>query len=631
MMVRYLAHRGPDDVGVAYDQFCALGHSRLAIMDPANGGQPLSALGGRYWLSYNGEVYNYRVLREELKKLGHNFYTDCDTEVVLKSLISWGVEALPRFNGGFALAFYDRIEQRLILARDRYGKRPLFFTSHRGGLAFASEIKAFLAVPEFQFAFNKLGLAEMFYGLALSSGDTVFQGIQELQPGMLLEWQHRRLSLHHHSRLPLGRTHYVGTYSDAQEELRQRLKQATLLRRRSDQAIGVLLSGGLDSSIVIAEALSEPSGPDHAFSLTFSEAALNESAKQRLIVDRFELKHVSLHVEVPDIAQTLPSAVWHAETPFHCTAPAPMLLLANEVKRQGVSVVLTGEGADEAFLGYDLFKEVRLRMGSGSAAMERLYAIYRKWGSVDEQHIRRSAQRNNKPQHPLFSHLMRFSSNKLASRLLRQPMKSDQYLNRWNKDQTFCDELSQMQRAQMIEYRNLLGGYLLSTQGDRMFAAHGVENRSPFLDNDVVDFALSLPEDWCLSNQLEEKRILRDSYRKILPSTISNSPKQSYLAPDLIFIKSPSFDMLAREYLMSPFSCIASDLLDADYVAHTLNRCRQTPIEQLNTSDANSLILALTTCILQRQFIDRKHPFVDQQSIVPTRAMAIIDTLPGNP
>ena len=621
MMVRHLAHRGPDDMGVACDQFGALGHSRLAIMDPANGRQPLGDLGGRYWLSYNGEVYNYRALREELKRLGHDFFSDCDTEVVLKSLISWGADALPRFNGGFALAFYDRLEQRLILARDRYGKRPLFFASYQGGLAFASEIKAFLALPDFQFAFNKLGLAEVFYSLALSSGDTVFQGIQELQPGMLLEWHHRRLDLQHHSRIPIGWAPYVGTYADAQEELRQRLQQATLLRRRSDQAIGILLSGGLDSSIVLAEALSEPGGPDHAFSLTFGEAAFDESAMQRLIVDRFGLRHESLHVDVPDIARALPSAVWPAETPLHCTAPVPMLLLAQEVKRHGVSVVLTGEGADEAFLGYDLFKEIRLRMVPSNAAMEELYALYRKWGAIDEYQIQRSVQRSNKPQHPLFSHLMRFSSTRLASRLLRQPMTSDQYQNRWQQSQPLLGKLPQMQRAQMIEYRNLLAGYLLSSQGDRMFAAHGVENRSPFLDNGVVDFALSLPEAWCLSDQLKEKKILRDVYRNRLSTAISDRPKQPYLAPDLSFIKSPNCEVLVQEYL-SPFCRVGSDLLDVNYVEHALNRCRQTPIEQLNKSDANSLMLALTTSMLHSQFIERKHPFIDRQSAVPTQPMA---------
>jgi asparagine synthase (glutamine-hydrolysing) len=626
LMVRHLAHRGPDGVGVACDQFCALGHSRLAIMDPANGSQPVSDIDGRYWLSYNGEVYNYRILREELKLLGHEFKGDCDTEVVLKSMISWGVDALPRFNGGFAFAFYDRVDQRLILARDRYGKRPLFYTSFQGGLAFASEMKAFLALPDFQFSFDKIGLAELFYGSSLGTGDTVFKGIQELRPGKLLEWRHGRMELRQHSLLPIDQKQYAGSYAEAQEELQKRLFQATHLRRRSDRAVGVLVSGGLDSSIVIAEALSEPGGPDRAFSVAFGEAAFDESEKQKLIVDRYGIKHDSLRVEISDIAQSLPSAVWHAETPLHCTAPVPMLLLAREVKRQGVSVVLTGEGADEAFLGYDLFKEVRLRTRVGGAAIDDLYNLYRKWGSIDEKHIRTNIQRSNDPDHPLFSHLMRFNASKLASRLLLQPMKSDQYLDRWQQCQVYCGQLPQMRRAQTIEYHNLLAGYLLSSQGDRMFSAHGVENRAPFLDNDVVEFAFSLPEVWCLSEELEEKRILRSAYRNRLPSEISDRPKQSYVAPDLSFIKSPNFEQLVQEYLI-PFIFSSNDFLDADYVLHALNRCRKTLVEDLNRSDSNALILALTTSILHRQFVIRKHPLIDQNSSTPTITMAKIEPM----
>lgn len=623
-MVRHLVHRGPDDLGVAHDDFCAMGHSRLAIMDPANGRQPFGDPSGRYWLIYNGEVYNYRALRQELKRYRNDFYSDCDTEVVLKSLIIWGKEALTRFNGGFALAFYDRLERRLFLARDRYGKRPLFYAQHRGGLAFSSEVKAFLALPDFRFVLNDVGLAEVFYGGALISGDTVFQGVHELQPGMTLEWRDGGFSSQRFTRLTIGESSYSGTYTEARDELRQRLRQATLLQHRSDQALGVLLSGGLDSSIVVAEAMTEPGGSDRAFSLAFGETAFDESSMQQLVAEHFGLRHESLCVDAQAIAEALPQAVWHAETPFNCTAPVPMLLLAQKVKREGVSVVLTGEGADEAFLGYDLFKEVRLRSAPDADALQHLFSLYRKWGATDMVQVQRSVQRSDKPDHPLFSHLIRFNNSRLSCRLLRQSLAPNEYLDRWQQSQPSLVGLPPMQRARQIEYRLLLAGYLLSSQGDRMFAAHGVENRSPFLDNDVVDFALSLPDDWCLSDQLEEKHILRDAYRAQLPDAIVARRKQSYLAPAMDFIKTKNGESLIRECLGAE-RCADYGWLDADYAARVIERCQQTPLTQLTSGDSQSLLLMLTTSLLQRQFIDGDHPPTHCHIDVPMRDMTAVN------
>ncbi|MFZ6850118.1 asparagine synthase (glutamine-hydrolyzing) [Undibacterium sp. RuRC25W] len=619
-MVRHLAHRGPDGIDVAYDTCCALGHSRLAMMDQKNGRQPYSDLTGRYWLVYNGEVYNYCSLRHELTTFHNHFESDCDTEVVLKSLITWGTDALRRFNGAFALAFYDRLERRLLLARDRYGKRPLFYVRQRDRLSFASEVKSFLGLQGFRFQFNPLGLSETFFAGALIGGETVFKDVQELQPGTVLEWKNDEVSFRQFARLPIAEKTYQGTYADACAELRQILGQATQLRHRTDKGLGLLLSGGLDSGIVAAETVTKSDGAKIAFSVGFEEARFDESSMQRLMAEHCGLSHQSLCVNEQTIAQALPQAVWHAETPLHCTAPVPMWLLGKAVKQAGISAVLTGEGADEAFLGYDLFKEVKLRLNPSADSFQHLYSLYQKWGATDLARVRLSVQRHDIAGHPLFSHLLRFSNNRLSTRLLRRPMTLDEYYDRWQQTQPTLIGLDPNQRARQIEYRLLLSGYLLSSQGDRMFAAHGIENRSPFLDNDVVDFALSLPDDWCLTSELQEKYILRDAYREHLPDTIIARAKQSYLSPDIQFVKSKSGKQLIDEYL-NVDSLTDLDWLDSDYAALALERYRKTPSEQLSNADSQSVLMMLTTSILQRQFIHGDHPLTPVNLVISKREM----------
>ncbi|MFZ6863880.1 asparagine synthase (glutamine-hydrolyzing) [Undibacterium sp. Ji67W] len=606
LMLRFLAHRGPDHACVVHDEFCALGHVRLAMMDPQNGDQPCSDLSGRYWLAYNGEVYNYRSLRRELLQFHDDFRTDCDTEVVLKSLITWGKDALSRFNGGFSIAFYDRLEQRLLLARDRYGKRPLFFTQQHLGLAFSSELKAFMALHHFRFEFNPVSLAEVFFSGALIGGETVFKGVYEVQPGTVLEWKSNVFVSQRYISLTVNEPNFSGTYADACEELRQRLGYATLLRHRSDKDLGILLSGGLDSGIVAVETHKQSGSAKRAFSVAFDHAKFDESSMQRQMADYCGYLHASLYADSQAIALALHQAVWHAETPFNCSAPVPMLLLANMVKQSGVSAVLTGEGADEAFLGYDLFKEVRLRSSRDGNRLTQLFDLYQKWGATDLKRVELSVERHDKLEHPFFSHLIRFSNSRLSCRLLRRSMSLNEFGDRWRQSQPTLNGLTPMQRARQIEYRLLLSGYLLSSQGDRMFAAYGVENRSPFLDNDVVDFALSLPEEWCLNATLEEKSILRAAYRTQLPEVVVSRRKQSYLSPDLHLIKSISGEKLIDEYLNAR-SLANLEWLDADYAQMILERCRKSPITELTSVDSQSVLLMLTTSILHRQFISGEH------------------------
>lgn len=625
LAVGAIRHRGPDESGVYRDDHITLGHARLSIIDLATGQQPMSDGTGDAWVVFNGEIFNYRELREELEATGHRFRTRSDTEVILEAWRAWGTGAFGRFNGQFALAIWEPGPQRLVLARDRYGVRPIHLCEHDGRLWFASEVKAILAGdPAIPRAFDPTGLVETFTFWAPVAPQGVFQGITELEPGHVRIVEPGRVS---------DEAFWQPSYPDARETsslrsvdeaaalVRSSLERAVSLRMlRADVPVGSYLSGGLDSSLIAALGRIAKGDRFHTYSIRFEDPGYDETTYQRSMADRIESEHHELLVTRDDIAHAFPDVIAHTERPVLRAAAAPMYLLSRAVHDSGIKVVLTGEGADEMFAGYDLFREARVRRfwgrdpgstvrprlltrlypylersptGSRTLANEYFGRDRERWADPGFSHQPR--WRSTRALHALFSPAMRerAASTDVAGRLLSSLPDA---FGRWGP----------LAQDQYLEIRTLLSGYLLSSQGDRMLMAHSVEGRFPFLDAELTQLAASLPASFLLRG-LDEKHVLKRVAAGLVPDEILARPKQPYRAPDaLAFVAEPP-DWV-RE-LVSEADVRAVGVFDPAGVARLWRRCLAGRTRgQLSNADNMALVGVLSTGLVHHRFIGGVHP-----------------------
>jgi asparagine synthase (glutamine-hydrolysing) len=511
-MATSLRHRGPDEHGVVTLGRAGLAHTRLSIIDHTGGKQPYPNDDSSMWLVYNGEVFNYVELREELRSLGRHFRTESDTEVVLRAYEHWGDAAFERFNGQFALAIWVRDEEKLVLARDPLGVRPLYVCEHAGQLTFASEIKAiFASNPSIPRALDPFAIDQTFTFWNVLAPRTAFAGVEELRPG------HVRTVTPHATRdraywaprYPSERgSSYAGSLEDAAEEVHAELARATSLRMlRADVPVGAYVSGGLDSSLIAALARRATSARFSTFSVRFDDPEYDETRYQRLVAAELGTEHHEIVVGRADIARVFPDVVEHAERPLLRTAAAPLLLLSRLVRDKGIKVVLTGEGADEMFAGYDLFREAKVRRfwarSPGSRLrprlLQRIYPYLSRspvaQTAMAEEFFGRGLARAGLPG---FAHETRWRTTVPLKRLFARSMQDT--LGSHDSIAVLMAELppelaawSPLAQDQWLEIRTLLSAYLLSAQGDRMAMASSVEGRFPFLDARVVELANRLP------------------------------------------------------------------------------------------------------------------------------------------
>lgn len=609
-MAATLRHRGPDGYGFYVGARVGLAHVRLSIIDLARGAQPLGNEDRRFLIVYNGEVYNYRELRPTLERLGHVFSTDSDTEVLVHAYEEWGPAMLGRLNGQFALAIYDRRKESLFLARDRFGVRPLFYAERQGTLYFASEVKALLATGELDAAPDYAGLDEVFTLWAARPPRTVFRGITALEPGCWALWEQGTLRV---------RRYYELRYPDEGDEppdavarLDELMRTAVDFRMRADVPVGGYLSGGLDSSITCALAAAASPHPLRTFSVTFDDPRFDESAYQRAVAGQLRSQHAVQPIGGDAVARVFPVVVRHTETPLVRTAPAPMYLLSRLTREGGIKVVLTGEGADELFLGYDLFKETAVRAfclrqpasQRRPRLFDRLYP-YMAEAQRGGEFWRRFFLQAGPLDDPLFSHLPRI---RLTSRIkdFYAPAMRDA-LAGWNAEAALRDSLplgfkrwSRLNRAAYLEMVTLLSPYLLSSQGDRMGMAHGIEGRFPFLDHRLFEFAAALPERSKLRG-LREKDILRRWAGDIVPPMVRARSKQPYRAPDVpAFFAAESPEYV--EEALRPASLGATGIFDPEAVGGLVRRCRAGLATGVRESQA--LVAVLSTQLWHHEFFD---------------------------
>ncbi len=617
-MLSRIRHRGPDEAGVFLSPRIYFGSVRLSIIDLTTGQQPLCDDSGRYWIAFNGEIFNYKELRAELEQLDCRFRTHSDTEVLLLAFREFGVDCLNKLNGQFAFAVWDTIEKSLFLARDRVGIRPLFYTFQDEHLIFGSEIKALFEHPGVKRNLDLQSLQQVFTFWTTLSPRTAFEGVYELPPGhfLIFEEGHIQLKKYWAPRIPLEKDRFKGTLDEAGEHLEYLLNDAVNLRLRADVPVGAYLSGGLDSS-VIARLIRDnvPEGLLQTFSIGFSDNEYDEGAFQNSMVDLLKTRHHRAFCSQDDIVNHFPRTVWHAEMPLLRTAPLPMMLLSGLVRENNIKVVMTGEGADEMLGGYNIFKEMLIRRfwarNPGSALrpllLARLYPYLPHLQKMAPNMLKMFfGYRLQDTDSVLYSHLLRWNNTSRIRKMMQNDMNDgQQMIERLEQDLIpLLENQSDLGKAQYLESSIFMSGYLLSSQGDRMAMGNSVEGRYPFLDHRVMEFCHSLPDDFKLRG-LKEKVLLKHQFKNRLPRQVVDRSKQAYRAPLAApFLKSGKPDYVSE--MLSADVCKAAGVFD--YQAVEKLSARLTGGNGFSEIDQMAMVAVISTHLLWQQFIDDFKP-----------------------
>ena len=614
-MMGAMRHRGPDEAGVYIDDRVGLGHVRLSIIDLTSGGQPIHNEDQTLWIIYNGEIFNYIELREDLLAQGHHFSTMSDTEVILHLYEQEGPACLDRLNGQWAFAIWDSRRQELFLARDRVGIRPLYFTLNKGRLVFASEVKGLFAVPEIPRQIAPEALDQIFTFWTVLPGYTPFKGICELSPGHYLVASEGRVRTRRYWDVPIfSRQEKIDQSVDTiTETVRDLLLDAVRIRLRSDVPVGCYLSGGLDSSGIAALTARRFNADLSTFGIRFEEEAFDEGSHQQTMAAFLGTHHQEVLASPQQIGAAFAEMLWHAEKPLLRTAPVPLFMLSKAVRESGLKVVLTGEGADEVFGGYNIFKEAKVRQfwarqpesTARAALTSHLYGyVFR---DPRAKYFLKCffagplAQKND----PLFSHRLRWQNTSRIKTFFSNELKAAIGSNDvWEQVRGHLpegyDRLDVVAQAQYIEMKIFLSNYLLSSQGDRVAMAHSVEIRVPFLDYRIIEFMAKVPSRWKLLG-LNEKFILKRALAPALPESVCRRRKQPYRAPIVGGLLSKGNFDLAMERLGRK-AIASAGLFDADKVEKLLKKVQT--VRDPGELDNMALAGVLSSQIIHQQFVE---------------------------
>jgi asparagine synthase (glutamine-hydrolysing) len=545
-MLTKISHRGPDEWGIYNDDNISMGSARLSILDIETGQQPLSSPEDDYWIVYNGEIFNYIELKKSLEKAGHVFHTKSDTEVLLHSYLQYGSDCLNRLNGQFAFAIWNRTRRELFLARDRLGVRPLYYTWQESTFVFASEIKSITAYGNIKLSFDYKALSQVLLLWTTISPFTVFKDIFELPPGHFMVINPEGKEIHRWWQLtfPSAGRYFGGSLNEACEELDFLLRDAISLRLKADVTVAAYLSGGLDSTTTTA--FIKELSPENlrTFSIGFEESEFDETSFQNEVAAYFNTEHSSFSFCSQDICDNMPLITWHTETPILRTAPVPMLCLSRKVRDNKIKVIITGEGADEMFAGYDIFKEAIIRDFWSKdpksilrpKLFQKLYPYLAQFSNRNKEILRLFfGYKLSDTSSPFYSHLVRWHNSGQIKNYLSEDFRH--FMDAYDPVRDLIpylpdgfDSWDRLGKAQWLEIVLFMSGYLLSSQGDRVSMANSVEGRFPFLDHRVVEFAASLPPDFKMHG-LREKHILKTMMKGRIPDSVINRDKQAYRAP----------------------------------------------------------------------------------------------------
>ena len=617
-MVFMLRHRGPEEFGIYRDSKIGLGHARLSIIDLKSGRQPIHNEDKTIWIVLNGEIFNYVELKKELISKGHQFYTQTDTEVIVHLYEEKGEDFLKSLNGQFSLALWDSKNRQLLLARDRVGIRPLFYTEVDNSLIFGSEIKSIFIDRRVKREIDPRGLEELFTFWATIPARTTFKYISELPPAHYLIVKGKRRFMKRYWDLTFS-TNIAANFSRGEDDYSQRLlyliKDAIGLRLRADVPVAAYLSGGLDSSFISALVKKHFNDNLQTFSVSFTDQNYDESSFQQQMSTFLGTVHNEISCSSYDIGKVIPDIVWHSESPLIRTAPAPLFLLSKLVRDKGIKVVLTGEGADEILAGYDLFREMKIRRFWAKypaskrrpLLLKKLYHYLPDWprrASVFLESFYKSTLSGTEKTY--YSHIPRWKTSSQVKTFFSERMRNE--LEGYDSISEFEKQLPKnfgcwdyLAKAQSIEIISLLSGNLLSSQGDRMMMAHSVEGRLPFLDHRVIEFCGELPSNLKLKI-LNEKYILKKIAKPFLPLSIIERTKQAYRAPDSAsFFGGKKLDYV--EELLSTSNLTKTGYFNPIAVRGLIKRCKDRNNPRISARYNMAVVGVLTTLLCDKMFI----------------------------
>jgi len=547
-MCESMVHRGPDDEGIFVSAGVGLGMRRLSVIDLSGGHQPMCNEDSSIWIVFNGEIYNFPEIRAELEARGHRLRSHSDSEVIVHLYEDMGRDCVQKLRGMFAFAIYDQRQRCLLLARDRLGKKPMHYALGNGQFFFASEIKAILAVAPELAVPNNEALLEYFYFGYVPDPVTAFTPIQKLAPGHTLEFRENEIRICQYWDLPRYGTYRPISEQACLEELEQRLTEAVRIRLISDVPLGALLSGGTDSSTVVALMAQLSSRPVQTFSIGFGHADFDEIPYARLVAQRFQTDHHELRLE-PDVANTVEQMSGHLEEPFGDSSMLPTYFISR-LARQHVTVALSGDGGDEAFAGYDRYR-IHLRERShdwiprwaGRWYRRQLHPRipYRVPGRSLAYSI--SLPWEERYTEGISLHAFQREMSILSEDFVISAQARGTPLALFRALLEKAPAHDPLGRVLYLDTKTYLPGDIL-TKVDRMSMATSLEMRSPLLDHLFLEWVTGLPGEWKMRGG-EQKYLLRKLAERVgVPRQVLDRPKQGFALPLVHWIRHELRDMI---------------------------------------------------------------------------------------
>ena len=526
-----MVHRGPNDAGYHAAQEAVIGMRRLSIIDIDGGHQPVHNENKTVWVVFNGEIYNFKALREALERQGHRFYTDTDTEVIVHLYEQYGESCVDKMRGMFAFAVWDESRKTLLLARDRLGIKPLFYTVVDGRLAFGSELKVVLQLPEVERKLNWGSVNHLFSAMTTSSAESIVDGVHKLKPGHILTASPRNgVKVRQYWDVEFD-PDYSKTEQHFVERLRDLLEESVRLRLIADVPLGAFLSGGIDSSAVVATMARISSGPVKTFSIGFPDKDYNELDYARQVARKFGTDHHELVVD-PNVLSIIDDLPWFLDEPFGDSSAIPTYMVS-KLASEHVTVVLSGDGGDELFAGYDKYVKERTER-----RLEQIPTPVRGLAGIVGRSMQEGMKGRNFLRHLALSGADRFFDSNILFREAEKLslFEPDAYEHIQNEDprspwKQFLrnGKMHWLSALQYMDIKNYLPNDIL-TKVDRMSMAHSIEARVPLLDHKFVEFAATIPPELKLQGKTT-KYIFKKAMEGILPDEILYRPKRGFAIP----------------------------------------------------------------------------------------------------
>jgi asparagine synthase (glutamine-hydrolysing) len=623
-MRNVLGHRGPDGQGMLIAGQAGLAHRRLAIIDVGGGRQPMASVDGTAWITFNGEIYNFRELRAELQGRGYLFNTQSDTEVILNAWQAFGEDCVDRLRGMFAFAIWDRRRRKLFLARDRLGIKPLYYAVENGELLFGSEIKALLAAGSIRPRFNRAVLPNFLATGFNAGGETFFERVRKLLPGRTLSWsaadgfRGRR-----YWRPPLTLDHSDLSLAQRARILRARLEESVACHLVSDVPVGLFLSGGIDSSGLAALMAPMAQYPVQSFSVGYEDNRFSEFSYARLAAETVGAEHHEVKVSAKDFFRVLPQLVWHEDEPIAFPSSVSLYFVSDLARRNGVKVVLSGEGADELFLGYNRYRV--------TAWNERLGRVYRATvpnslrGGVRRLVGNLSGSLRRYSRHSFLAvagdpRELFFENFSVFPAVLRRALLRDRAL--LEQRDPYAVELrcyrempaGMLERMAHADLQTYLVELLMKQ--DQMSMAASVESRVPFLDHQFVEFAAAMPGGYKLRGW-RTKAVLREALRDLVPRAILTRPKMGFPTPVGRWLRG-QFRPLLEELVAGPRT-LERGLFAPDCVRRLVTEHASGAADH-----GDRLWLLLNLELWQRIFIEGEAPQAVMRDMAPAEALGAV-------